>query len=139
SPGGAGNGEQCRGIYTGWTASDLEAATTTGACQNDASAVCARDLNTEAAACGQDCFAEHGDDAASLAACALQCLKEGDEADPADACLGCYLASVECVRVECLEDCLGNAASEACITCRAEKGCTQAFYECSGLPAPSAP
>lgn len=137
--GGGGADKQCEGVYAAWTQSELEAAVTSGACQGGAEAVCARDLNTEAGICGQTCFGMNMDDPQALATCSLSCLKQGASSNPSDPCLGCYLASVECVRVNCLEPCLANPAGEPCITCRAEEGCTESFYACSGLPEPSPP
>ena len=72
----------------------------------------------------------------ALAACTLNCVKDRDDPDPSDACLNCYLASVACVQMNCLPECLPDPAGAPCLECRETKGCTAAFYDCSGLPEP---
>lgn len=132
-----GNGdEQCEGVYSDWTLSDVEDQTTSGACVNDVAAICGRDLNTEAGDCGKGCFLANMSDNEAIAECTLECVKEREDPDPSDACLACYLQSVDCARVNCLAPCVEDPAGQACVQCRIEAGCTAGFYTCSGLPEP---
>jgi hypothetical protein len=142
STGGTGGGEQsptCKGIYFQWNASQLEAAATTGACQEDTAEVCGRDLNTEAGKAGQACFADFPNDQQGLAGCVLDALKASEDPSPSDACLGCYIASIACVQERCLAECLGDPNDMKCVQCRFDKECTQEFFACSGLPSPVPP
>jgi hypothetical protein len=135
--GGSGNEDpKCKGVYAAWTASELEAAATAGACEDDAAVVCGRDLNFEAGLRGKACFEENPDDSAALAECTLEALKSTGASNPSDACLGCYIASLACVQERCLSDCLADPTAQVCIDCRAREGCTQEFFDCSGLPSP---
>lgn len=144
SPGDDGSGgrpgnddPQCKGVYSSWTRSELEdAVKPDAACSSDAAAVCGRDLNDEAGDCGASCFPANMSDNEALAACTLACVKDRGNPDPSDACLGCYLLSVACVQMNCLAECLPDPAGTPCIECRETKGCTAAFYGCSGLPEP---
>ncbi len=47
-------------------------------------------------------------------------------------CTDCYVASVACTAVQCLGSCASDPDSEACVTCRQEKGCTPSFFACAG-------
>lgn len=47
-------------------------------------------------------------------------------------CTECYVDSVRCTAEQCLGQCASNPSSEACVTCRDEKGCTSSFFACSG-------
>lgn len=49
-----------------------------------------------------------------------------------EGCTDCYVSSVRCTAEQCLGVCATNAGSEACVTCREEKGCTPSFFTCAG-------
>src|SRR5690606_3272308 len=64
------------------------------------------------------------------------CLRQNEELDPyTDACLECYLDSVECAREFCLSECLAGDSPQ-CDSCREENDCTPQFYACAGIPDP---
>lgn len=130
---------QCKSPYSDRTAEDLEERTSpTGACADDTDAVCKSDVITETSTCATGCFPMYPDDAQKAAACTLDCLHENLAPAPSDKCLNCYLVSVNCTATNCFSECItGGAAAPACIHCRAESGCTAAFYACSGLPLPT--
>ena len=128
---------ECLGVYAGWTEEQLDEATVAGGCEEDTEAICSRDLNADAGACAQACYAQHGNDTDAVIDCALECVKGGPKLDPGNSCLSCYLSSVLCAQQNCLNECLADTGSATCIACRADAGCTDAFLECSGLPDPA--
>lgn len=96
--------------------------------------------------CGLACLAAGAD--AAVRTCAVDCITNGKTAgattieatDLTDECAGCYADVVICAKNNCLVPCLDTspAGMAACATCRQEKGCTAAFYVCSGLTPPPA-
>lgn len=132
--------------YTSFTPAEfVDGAAASGMCVNasDLNVACTTDLTDVVGDCGSSCFAaDPGATEQELAACVANCVKVDDPrtvVDPSDACLNCYLASVGCTFEFCLAECAGGATLPGCISCRAENGCTSAFFTCSGLPAPQAP
>ena len=139
SGGGAGApaAGQCVGSYADYTTDGLVAKhdDTKGCSADDAAIVCANDLVVITGACGKACLGM-GDDAAQ-AVCVGNCIDKKLAKPLTTACTECYEADVECARKNCLFACGLNPTSENCAVCRAAKGCAAAFYECSGLPAPT--
>jgi hypothetical protein len=95
-----------------------------------------KDPSAKAASCGRDiCIGELGDKDA-FEACVQTCML--DDTFPnfafagSDGCSRCFSAQVRCIGEFCLTQCQG--AESACDMCRWENGCTDSFYECSGLP-----
>ncbi len=130
---------------------DAEApAPTTNACTNEADLAIIQNVSydpvAKATACGLDNVSlALGGDIDGFTAAAETCMKDDAYKGDAkfafvlsDACGGCYVGSVRCTAVNCLSSCAVDAASEACVTCRADNGCVSGFYTCSGLPAPTA-
>ena len=114
-----------------------EQTTATGACADDSAAVCGNDVITQTSMCGQSCFTMYPDNATQRASCTSDCLKGVLTPVPSDACLACYLGSVDCTARFCLAECLSAGASgPQCISCRLDNNCTATFYACSGLPIP---
>lgn len=136
--GGTNGAAQCEGVYQDKTEAELASEAGDGACTEDSdiAAVCANDINTLAASCGLSCFAQGGDEAAQLA-CNLTCINGMTNPDPSTECVGCYLASVACARMNCTQQCINDPTAEPCIQCRIDEGCTPGFYTCSGLPVPT--
>ncbi|HET9954922.1 MAG TPA: hypothetical protein VFQ61_10485 [Polyangiaceae bacterium] len=128
---------KCKSPYAGATEAQLKAATTSGACQGDTEAICKNDMITLAATCGVSCV-QTSSDALEQAACTQSCMKMNAEPDPSDACLTCYMLSVQCAATNCFAECAADGNTPTCQSCRVEKGCTDAFYTCSGLPEPTA-
>jgi len=54
-------------------------------------------------------------------------------------CLDCFVASARCTAENCLTECAGSTASDACDTCRITKKCIKQFYDCAGYADPLAP
>ena len=139
SPGSAGSSgvAMCVGSYADFTPDAFLAKHTDGlgCTADDASIVCSNDLVVYTGACGKGCLGM-GDDAAQ-AVCVGKCL-DGKLSKPLTAsCTTCYEADVECARKNCLFECGIDPTSDKCAVCRSTKGCAGAFYECSGLPAPT--
>jgi len=70
---------------------------------------------------------------AAVVAC-VNDLAKRDFKELSDGCLGCYSASVACTLVNCFDECVPAATSQACVTCQTTKGCLGTFFTCSGLP-----
>lgn len=47
-------------------------------------------------------------------------------------CTECYVDSIRCTAEYCLGSCASNPSSQACTSCRNERGCTSALLTCSG-------
>lgn len=104
----------------------------------DASNICSNDVSKAGANCGKSCLAA-GDDAAQ-ATCVEACINQNlpSGATPlSDSCLKCYSANVQCSKMNCLAPCLASPTGQDCAQCRVQKGCSSAFYDCSGLPVPT--
>jgi hypothetical protein len=120
-----------------------------GACTNAADLAIIQNASydpvAKATACGLDNVnLALGGDIDGFTTAAETCMKDDSYKDDAkfafvlsDACGGCYVGSVRCTAVNCLASCAVDAASDACVTCRADNGCVSGFYTCSGLPAPA--
>lgn len=136
--GGSGGGGQCKGVYADKTEAELADEAGDGACTSasDVAAVCANDINTLAASCGLSCFAQGGDEQEQLM-CNMTCITGMTDPDPSSACIGCYLESVACARINCQQQCIADPTSDVCVQCRIDEGCTPGFFECSGLPIPT--
>ncbi len=120
-----------------------------GACTNAADLAIIQNASydpvAKATACGLDNVnLALGGDIDGFTTAAETCMKDDSYKDDAkfafvlsDDCGGCYVGSVRCTAVNCLASCAVDAASDACVTCRADNGCVSGFYTCSGLPAPA--
>jgi hypothetical protein len=64
--------------------------------------------------------------------CMLDAARPNFEFVVSGGCTECYVDSVRCTAEQCLSSCASNPSSEACVTCRSEKGCTSSFFACSG-------
>jgi hypothetical protein len=126
---------KCQVPYSNHTAATLKAATTTGACVSDTATVCNNNMVMIASECGVSCNAKGGD-IATIGACTQECIQTNATPKPSDGCTSCYVQDVGCSIQKCLNECI-SGANAACNACRAEQGCTAAFYACSGLPAPT--
>lgn len=134
--GGGANTQACQFPYAEETAATLRAATTSGACATDTDAVCGTNMVQVAGMCGVACNAQ-STDLDTVAACTKECIQNEVSPKPSDGCTGCYVASVGCSIINCATECAAGPTSP-CNDCRLAKGCTAAFYNCSGLPIPSA-
>ncbi|HET7545137.1 MAG TPA: hypothetical protein VFK05_34970 [Polyangiaceae bacterium] len=107
----------------------------------DLATVCANDLPVIGAMCGGGCLGMGND--AQQAECIAVCINDAlthAKAQPlSEDCMNCYIADIACARDKCLTPCAVNPAGAECAACRVEKGCVEAFYDCSGLPVPSLP
>jgi len=138
---GASEVSQCVANNAEFTHAEFLAQTEDGkacASESDASTVCANDMPLIGGTCGKGCLGM-GDDAQQaecVAGCIQDALAGSQSAALSDECMACYTADVECARKKCLTTCGLGPTSAACATCRADNGCTAAFYACSGLPEP---
>lgn len=71
---------------------------------------------------------------ADQAGCTADCLV--DELGASAECSACYGISGSCSADNCLEECAREGDAPECVECQAENGCTQEFFECSGLALP---
>ena len=139
--GGSGGGsslEQCVGSYDEFTPTEFYAQTTPDkgcSSQSDMTSACANNMPLIVGTCGKGCL-NMADEQQCIADCIQSALTDAHSAELSDACLTCYGADVACAKENCLAACGLNPTSQTCATCRAEKGCADAFYECSGLPDP---
>jgi len=103
----------------------------TDACQNAADlAIIQADadaISAKAKECGMGCIADP-----DIVTCATPCVEEGTGLTAA--CSSCYVGIIGCTIQNCIAECFADAEAPACKTCQEEKGCTEAFYACSGLP-----
>lgn len=139
SDAGSDNGAitQCVGNNAEFTLTEFIAQTEADkACSSDsdATSVCGHDMPLIGGTCGKGCLGM-GDDAAQ-AECVAGCIQDKLTTPLSADCVACYTADVECARKKCLTTCGLGPTSAECATCRADNGCTAAFYECSGLPEP---
>jgi hypothetical protein len=106
--------------------------------QSDMSVVCATNMPLVGGTCGKGCLnmGTDAEQAQCVAACIRDALTEAKSTPLSDECMACYTADIECARKNCLTQCGLGPTSEACATCRTEKGCAAQFYECSGFPEP---
>ena len=141
--GGSGGSplSQCVGNNADFTPAEFYAQTEEGyACssQSDMSTVCATNMPLVGGTCGKACLnmGTDAEQADCVAECIQDALHDANSAALSDDCMACYTADIECARKNCLTTCGLGPTSEECATCRSEKGCAAAFYECSGLPEP---
>lgn len=137
----AGGTYMCVAPYASLNNEQFAAAAGTGMCANasDLELACSVDMPTIVGVCGVSCYqANPSSTEEQLAACTGQCVLENPATvtDPSQGCLGCYLQSVGCTLQNCLNECAGGSTTPGCVSCRADNGCTSAFYTCSGLPTP---
>lgn len=131
----------CVGTFSVATRAQLgSAVSATGACtsSSDLDAVCTEDLRTISGTCAlTDCISLLSNPT-ELQGCMQTCVDAATAIDPSPACTDCYTATVLCTAQNCLTDCTADSNSVACQTCQYTKGCTSAFFACSGLPLPTA-
>ncbi|MGC4086336.1 MAG: hypothetical protein QM756_00285 [Polyangiaceae bacterium] len=128
---------KCKTPYPDYTATTLKAATkTAGKCAADTATVCANDMFATVSGCGVDCYSMNMADPTKVPACTATCIQKAAAPTPSTDCTNCYVADVVCALTNCLATCAAGK-SAACDTCRADAGCTEAFYSCSGLPEPT--
>jgi len=140
SSGAAGGSSvtQCVGNNAEFTHAEFVAQTQDGkACSeaSDVTTVCANNMPVVGGTCGKGCLGMDNE-----GTCVAECIQDAltmAHSEPLSVgCLTCYVEDVGCARDNCLAPCGLNPSSEACFTCRTDKGCVDAFYECSGLPEP---
>jgi hypothetical protein len=123
----------CYGVYCQTPASQLTSgAAPGGACTDAAELALACDGAPQrvVAVCTQQSVLADG-----LAAAVKSCAQmDASLAMVSGDCLDCYVTESLCSLEHCLEPCL-NADAAACESCRVTN-CADAFYACSGLPAP---
>ena len=107
----------------------------------DEAVICSgtQDPTAKAGACGQSTrciglalqskFAEFED---CTRACMLDAARPNFSFVVSGGCTECYVDSARCTAEQCLGACASNPSSEACVTCREEKGCTSSFFACAG-------
>lgn len=85
-------------------------------------------------ATAKDCLLNECTEAADQAQCVADCLvsTNGVTAE----CSACYGASAACSSDNCFAECASDGDSCECVTCQEENGCTQDFFDCSGLAVP---
>jgi hypothetical protein len=64
-------------------------------------------------------------------ACLTDCIS--DDTGLSEACSACFAEGTLCIYSNCLSQCLSDPESAACLECREESGCNEAFEACSGL------
>jgi len=96
-----------------------------GACTNAADLAAiqdpAKDIQGGVGTCAKDNLA--------MEPATLDCIKA---LGLSDACAACFDGTVQCIFMNCLNDCLADQNSPACIDCRA-MNCDPEFAMCSGL------
>jgi len=132
---------QCVGNNAEFTHAEFLAQTEEGygcSAESDSSTVCANDMPLIGGTCGKGCLGMGTDaeQADCVATCITDKLDSTNSGSLSSECMACYTADIECARKNCLTSCGLGPTSEACADCRIEKGCADAFYECSGLPQP---
>lgn len=87
-----------------------------------------RDLASDAASeCGLGCL-----NAPDPKQCAIDCMLNDKGITLSDPCAGCYGQIVLCTIQECAAQCIADSSAPVCTDCQDDKGCTPAFYECTG-------
>ncbi|HYQ45193.1 MAG TPA: hypothetical protein VER11_24570 [Polyangiaceae bacterium] len=142
SDGGGDGGNtltQCLGNNAEFTPEEFLAQTADGkgcSSASDVNTVCSNDMPLVAGTCGKGCLGM-SDEATCVAGCIQDAVTHGNSKPLSNSCLTCYGADVDCARTQCLVPCGLGPTSAECATCRVEKGCAAAFYDCSGLPQPT--
>lgn len=87
-----------------------------------------RDLASNAASeCGLGCL-----NSPDPKTCSVTCMKNDKGVTLSDACAGCYGQIVLCTIENCAAQCIADSSAKPCTDCQTEKGCTKAFYDCTG-------
>lgn len=136
---GGNTATQCLGNNAEFTPAEFLALTEPGkgcSSESDVNTVCSNDMPLVAGTCGKGCLSM-SDQATCVAGCIQDAVTHGNSQPLSAACLTCYGTDVDCARTNCLSQCGLGPTSEACANCRVEKGCAEAFYNCSGLPEPT--
>jgi len=124
--------QMCTGTHAALTRGQLGAATApSGQCAmpGDLDLICTAGVATRAGICGQGCASMPS---GMVQPCVSTCIRGGIPLGVA--CADCYGASVACTVQNCLAQCLVNPAAPVCVECQVTKGCTGAFFACTGLP-----
>ncbi len=101
-------------------------------CVNDDDCLFVEDGTLRATA--KDCLINACLNASDRAGCTADCI--ASELGTTDECSACYGTSGACSADSCLAECIGDGDSPECVECQAENGCTQEFFDCSGLAQP---
>ena len=103
--------------------------------------------SASAASCGLSCLTDP-----DPITCSIGCMKGEEQlgASLTDGCLTCYAAALGCTLANCVVECAAistkcdaecsdecQATLAGCSTCRATKGCNEAFSLCADGPAPT--
>ena len=91
--------------------------------------------------CGVGCISQPDDPA--FLTCTNECLVTGTGLTKG--CAQCFGDNVLCAKTHCLPECMNPqpvdpenpSGPTTCDVCRDEKGCSDPFYECSGLTRPT--
>ncbi len=87
-----------------------------------------RDLAAKAASdCGLGCL-----NSPDPKACSVKCMKDDKGVTLSDNCAGCYGQIVLCTIENCAAQCIADSGAKICTDCQTDKGCTKAFYDCTG-------
>lgn len=87
-----------------------------------------RDLASKAAGeCGLGCL-----NSPDPKECSVKCMKDDKGVKLSDPCAGCYGDIVLCTIQNCAAKCIADSSAKICTDCQTEKGCTDAFYKCTG-------
>jgi hypothetical protein len=123
------------GIFDGHKYTDVKAKLhDQGAClaDTDVQEACVVNPSDAAGTAGRMCL--------SLAGAAFEkCVADGIQkvaTNLSDACTNCYVQTVVCSKMMCIDKCADPMNVDECAQCRVDKGCTAAFYMCSGFPTP---
>jgi hypothetical protein len=96
-----------------------------GACTNDADTALISDPSKDIPGAVGDCAQMNF----GMEPATLNCIKM---TGLSDACAQCFDDTVQCIFMNCLNQCIAGADSQPCVDCRAQF-CDPAFAECSGL------
>ena len=87
-----------------------------------------RDLASSAASkCGLGCLSKPDPNA-----CTVDCMLGPEKVALSKPCAGCYGGIVVCTIKNCVSKCVADPSATTCTDCQKEKGCTDAFYTCTG-------
>ena len=76
--------------------------------------------------CGMACLADP-----DVVTCATPCVEE--KTGLTAGCASCYVGVIVCTINNCAAECIADPDAPVCTDCMTDKGCYDAFYECSGL------
>ena len=87
-----------------------------------------RDLASAAASkCGLGCLSKPDPNA-----CTIDCMLGAEKVALSKPCAGCYGSIVVCTIKNCVSKCVADPSATICTDCQKEKGCSDAFYSCTG-------